>query len=83
MHFVRISRLLLVLTLIAWISTRTASKSTVVRPRARRGVAVNELTTTAKIPDVPTNSSGVYCPSVNGLSWTLFRENCYYVIKSV
>ncbi|KAH7704324.1 hypothetical protein AAVH_28493 [Aphelenchoides avenae] len=25
-----------------------------------------------------TNSSGVYCPAVNGVPWALFRENCYY-----
>lgn len=29
------------------------------------------------------NSPGLSCSAVNGVSWTLFREKCYHVSKSV
>ncbi|KAH7701543.1 hypothetical protein AAVH_31321 [Aphelenchoides avenae] len=59
------------LALLACIGARTAA--TVSDPGA-------SATPTASDPlrTVPITSPDVYCPAVNGISWTLFREKCYH-----
>ncbi|KAH7704318.1 hypothetical protein AAVH_28487 [Aphelenchoides avenae] len=78
------SRLLLGIALLAWIFASAASTLTPARSRARRADSARDrganavTATTNPEQTVTTNASGVYCPTVNGISWTLFREKCYY-----
>lgn len=84
MRLLRISRLLLGF---AWIVSSAASKSTLVWARTKRAATASDPSTstapTATEQTVYMNSSDFYCPAVNGLTWTLFREKCYYVGKRI